>query len=98
MNKRASYSDGNFTFNDIGEMLISPGELNYALTNVCLGYLFGDTGDPRYDDFNEVVGVLECIQFEIYRRLIAGYEQRKIVENGDLPRYATAQGQQELNG
>ena len=88
LNKKASYSNGDFTFNDIGELLVSSGELNYVLTNICLGYLFNinypSTELPRYDDFNEIIGVLECIKLELYRRAITPYEQRKIVENGDV--------------
>jgi hypothetical protein len=33
---------------------------------------------------DEVVGVLECAKLEIYRRIAAPYEDKKIVENGDV--------------
>ena len=57
------------------------GELNYALTCVVLGYL-GD--NPNYQRFNDVLGALEGCKFELYRRRIAGYEDKKILENGDV--------------
>ncbi len=57
------------------------GELNYVLTRICLGHL-GDM--PRYSDFNEVIGVLECCKLEFYRRAAAPYEDKKIIENGDV--------------
>jgi hypothetical protein len=56
------------------------GELNYILTTIIMGYL----SDPNYQRYNDVVGVLTCIQHEIYRRQIADYEDLKIKENGDL--------------
>ena len=59
----------------------SPGELNYALTLLCLDYL-GDA--PKYQSFNDVIGALECCKLELYRRRVAPYEDVKISENGDV--------------
>lgn len=58
------------------------GELNYAITRLCLSYLHGRPGS--YADLNEVVGVLECAKQEFYRRMAVPYEDRKIEENGDV--------------
>ena len=56
-----------------------PGVLNYVLTKILL-----ETEPKRYKDFNELVGVLECCKLEFYRRAVAPYEGKKIVENGDV--------------
>jgi hypothetical protein len=57
------------------------GELNYCLTKMILDYL-GET--PNYQKYNDVIGVLQCIIQEIYRRRVAPYEDLKIKENGDI--------------
>ena len=57
------------------------GELNYTLTMIIKKYL---GNDPRYADFNEVVGALECCKFELNRRLVSEYEDSKIRSNGDV--------------
>ena len=59
----------------------TPGELNYRLTKEILRYL-----EPResYTQYNDVMGVLACIQQELYRRMIAVYEDSKIQENGEV--------------
>ena len=57
------------------------GELNYCLTNIVLEFL-GE--NPRYQNYNDVIGVLECMKQEIYRRKIVPYEDLKIKENGDV--------------
>jgi len=64
------------------EDVLSCGDLNYAITRLCDGYL---TSYPEtYSAYNEVVGALECAKQELYRRLIAPYENKKIKENGDV--------------
>jgi len=57
------------------------GELNNLLTLMILDYL---PTEPRYQDYNEVMGVLTCMQLEFYRRLIAPYENKKRKEHGDV--------------
>ena len=61
-----------------------PGELNYLLTFLVNQYLFRHGETPSYTDYNEVVGVLECMKLELYRRLIAPYENKKKEQNGDV--------------
>lgn len=60
----------------------SEGELNYCITKLVLAYLA--TTSKRYDDYNAVIGVLECAKLECYRRAIAPYEDKKIQANGDV--------------
>lgn len=57
------------------------GELNYSMTTL-LKRVFGPT--PNYHDFNELIGVLESVKLEFYRRAVAPYEDKKIKESGDV--------------
>jgi hypothetical protein len=59
----------------------SVGDLNYFITTSCDHYLGKDLS---YAKINEVIGALECVKLEMYRRLAAPYEDQKIVENGDV--------------
>jgi len=63
----------------------TPGELNYVLHCMILEYL--DDKGLNYTTFNEIIGVLECIKIELYRRIGGFYEDIKIKENGDLTLY-----------
>lgn len=58
-----------------------PGNLNYTITKLCLGYM---PDGRRYSDYNEVIGVLECIKLELYRRAVGPYENKKCMEAGDV--------------
>jgi len=62
-----------------------PGELNFAITVLVDRYL-EDKGEIRYAHLNEVIGVIDCAKLELYRRVAAPYEDRKITENGDVYR------------
>ncbi len=67
----------------------TPGELNYLITRLCHAFVERH-GTPSYADLNDVVGVLECAKQELYRRLVAPYEDECIQRNGDvLPEYAS---------
>ena len=61
---------------------INAGELNYVITTILLDYL-GAKG-AGYNWMNEVVGVLECVKLELYRRALAPYEDQKAKINGDV--------------
>lgn len=64
------------------EAPVTPGELNFLLTSLCLSYL---QHRPRsYDHYNAVIGALESCKLELYRREIIPYENKKIKENGDV--------------
>ena len=58
------------------------GDLNYYITQIVDEYLC--TKGLRYVNLNEVVGVLECVKAELYRRIAAPYEDQKQGENGDV--------------
>lgn len=60
----------------------SPGELNYAITDLITRYLWNK--DKNYQHINDVVGALEGAKQEFYRRIVGPYEDKKIKENGDV--------------
>ena len=60
----------------------SAGELNYVITKT-INDILRAVG-VNYDHINEMIGVLECAKLELYRRVAAEYEDRKITENGDV--------------
>lgn len=55
------------------------GALNYAVTRI-LKELY----EPKYFNYNRAMGVLSSIQAEWYRRDVGPYEDKKILENGDV--------------
>lgn len=61
---------------------ITAGELNYYITKTVDKYI--KFNGKYYQTFNEVIGVLECAKLELYRRVIALYEDQKKEENGDV--------------
>lgn len=58
------------------------GELNYALTRVILDYLARN--GLCYQTINDIRGALVCAGDEFNRRVVAPYEDQKIVKNGDV--------------
>jgi len=66
---------------DMGNTLA--GDVNYIITRVLNGYL-SLCHRPTYQDYNAMIGVLECTKQELYRRKIAPYEDRKRKSNGDV--------------
>jgi hypothetical protein len=60
----------------------SAGELNYAITCLILQYL--KTMGERYQTYNDILGALEGAKLELYRRRVAGYEDIKKNQNGEV--------------
>ena len=58
---------------------MSSGKLNYVITSLLL-----DTKPKTYEHYNALIGVLECCKLEFYRRAVAVYEDKKIIENGEV--------------
>ena len=65
-----------------GEFPQDAGELNYTITKMLLRYL--KEKGKSYANINEIMGVLNCVTQEFYRRWAAPYEDEKIRENGDV--------------
>lgn len=60
----------------------NPGELNYVITKI-LHKLVQEWG-RSYLTYNELIGVLDCVKQEFYRRQVIPYENEKIEQNGDV--------------
>ena len=61
----------------------NPGCLNYLITLWARDYI-ATNGGLKYSVLNAAIGALECAKLELYRRVIAPYEDKKIKENGDV--------------
>lgn len=57
------------------------GELNYIVTTLIDNYL--NNVGIRYAHVNEMMGALECCKLELYRRIVAPYEDEVMDKNGD---------------
>ena len=58
------------------------GGLNYLTTRLIHAFL--DQKGESYQTYNDILGALEGVKFELQRRYLAPYENNKITENGDL--------------
>lgn len=59
------------------------GDINYVFSRVLGGLM----NDPSYNKIAMITGVLENIKQEFYRRVASPYEDKKIMENGDIKEY-----------
>lgn len=57
------------------------GDINFLFSSI-LTKMFKN--EERYENANKLIGVLECIKLELYRKHIAGYEDLKEKENGSI--------------
>lgn len=57
------------------------GELNYMITKIINQYW---QNRRDYQTINDIVGALDGAKLEFYRRVVVPYEDKKIVENGDV--------------
>lgn len=70
---------------DLSKNLPTPktaGELNYTICMLIQNYLLDKK--ESYQLYNDAIGALEGAKLELYRRLVAPYEDMKIKENGDV--------------
>jgi hypothetical protein len=58
------------------------GELNYVISTIAWEYVLGRK--LSYTEMQHVIGTLECVKMEMYRRMLSPYEDAKIAENGDI--------------
>jgi len=59
------------------------GDINYTFSRILGGLM----KDPSYNKVAMITGVLENIKQEFYRRVASPYEDKKILENGDIKEY-----------
>lgn len=70
---------------DLTKSPTNAGELNYLIHLILSNYV-DDLGES-YQTYNDIMGVLEGVKLELYRRRVAPYEEKKIKENGDITFY-----------
>jgi len=58
------------------------GKLNYSVSKM-INLILNERG-LNYANINALIGALECIKLELYRRVATPYEDAKIAENGDV--------------
>lgn len=65
------------------------GALNYTISRLVSQLVTRDKWDGfRYKNINRIMGVLECVKSEFYRRAASDYEDLAIQKNGDMREYA----------
>lgn len=81
----------NQKIDDLIACVETPGDLNYVISRLChRGFQVpvNDGGGPpaelNYQNLNGLIGVLECVKLELYRTVVAPYEDRKRKENGPV--------------
>lgn len=74
--------DFDFCVKQIAERVNTSGELNYAITRICDKFVM--MNGESYTNYNAVLGVLEAVKQELYRRKLVPYEDKKMRENGDV--------------
>lgn len=79
---REKFDSYELSASGMGELCDNPGEMNYVITRVCIGYI--KRHGMKYQTFNDILGVLAAVPMEFYRRLICYYEDMKVTENGDI--------------
>lgn len=57
------------------------GHLNFCMSTIIVDLC---KHKESYDLYNSMIGALECIKLELYRRKVALYEDGKIQKNGDI--------------
>lgn len=61
---------------------LNQGDLNYIISKLSHTYLHNK--GCNYATCNDIIGVLECAKLEFYRKIVSPYEDKKILENGDI--------------
>lgn len=67
---------------NIAKNLQSGGEINYCVYRLCLEFIKNQ--GMSYNTSMVPFSALGAAQMELYRRIIAPYEDKKIAENGDV--------------
>lgn len=67
---------------DVAEHLKHPGKLNYFFSRVMHQLIKHNR--LSYMVVNALIGVLECCKLELYRTVVAPYENQKRRENGSV--------------
>jgi hypothetical protein len=65
------------------EFLNIAGDINYCVSRLVSQLM----GEVSYSKIAIITGVLENIKQEYYRRVAESYEDKKLIENGDIHEY-----------
>lgn len=57
------------------------GELAYVISDIIDDYI---SVDYNFERLSMALGVLEAVKMEVYRRVVAPYEQSKLEANGEV--------------
>ena len=66
------------------DLLDCSGNINYVITRICSSLL---VNKPTYAKVAIITGVLENVKQEFYRRVASPYEDKKMLQNGDVKGY-----------
>ena len=61
---------------------MTAGELNFIISSLIDSYII--IKGLKYQNLNDVVGVLECAKAEFYRKIVVPYEIEKEKDNGPI--------------
>jgi len=67
--------------NQLANQCATSGDFTYAIYLLAKRML---PFAPTYYHLSNIMGCLDCASKEFYRRIVAPYEDKKIVENGDV--------------
>lgn len=73
-------------FSKLDVSKLTDGDMDYLITVFLADWI--KAHGVRYTTFNSAVGILECAKLELCRRALGPYENKKVVENGDVPFYS----------
>jgi hypothetical protein len=77
-------ADNAFDLNLTDDQVLNvAGDINYCFSRILAGLM----NKPSYKKVAVITGVLENIKQEFYRRVASPYEDKKIVQNGDIKEY-----------
>ena len=57
-------------------------DINFVMTTLLIDYV--NKKGMTYSTINEVLGVLECVKMEFFRRIAIPVENQQLNENGDV--------------
>ncbi len=78
-----SINDNRSSLNNPNDFSNFLGRINYCFSRVVMGVM----KTVSYKNIAMATGVLENIKQELYRRVASVYEDKKILENKDIPEY-----------
>lgn len=71
----------NPSLDEIVDSIQNPGDVCY-----CVYYMLKKVfeKDKKFKTISSLIGEIECAKMEFYRRIVVPYEDKKIIENGDI--------------